>query len=66
MIDRKTINWAELRSVSAFKQLTDSIAKHLDFVRSRYEDEPASEFNRGQVYCLKSLLEDMTNSRNLK
>lgn len=62
-MDRNKVNWAELRNVEAFKQLVGLLEGHLQYMRNLYEDEPASEFNRGKVSCLKEILQLVSNRK---
>lgn len=42
-----------LRANSAFKSVIAVLEQNLCVVRAMYENTPASEFNRGQVFMLK-------------
>ncbi len=55
----------ELRQNTTFKRFVQCLNEQLDDYRAEYEDQEASEFNRGKVYALKELINSIAQ-QNIK
>lgn len=52
----RNLQLRDLRSIPKFNLLVDAIEHELFVVRQDYENQPASEFNRGRITALRDLL----------
>lgn len=61
-LDRTNINMRQLRENAAFNKLLDAIRAEFENAREDYENNVASEYNRGRVSMLKELLSELTRN----
>ena len=56
-LDRTQINLSQLRSNQQFSVLMGQLHQELDQARQQYEDNEASEFNRGRLLAIREIIE---------
>lgn len=55
----------ELRTNNAFRLFTSCLKEQLEVYRAEYEENEASEFTRGKVQAIKTLLNELAQ-QNIK